>query len=244
MSTNSIPEINLARLKNEVHVQFHETILSLINKKGAANLPFEKMVTPYKKAFDYETEALLIIMKSETTAKISEQDRVRDSIYRGFSDTVKGFRNHFKADMRNAANLLWSLFDHYGNICIKTLDAETAAINDFLREFSRPEIKDAAAKLNVLDWTASLNQENFTFQELMMERYSEATLTTTSRMKTSRLETDKYYRAIVANVNNQILMGDTYKAFDDFVVELRVIVARFKNILAQEMGRKNSLSDK
>ena len=72
----------------------------------------------------------------------------------------------------------------------------------------------------------------------MMRRYNEPTGKTTYRMKTTRVETDKYYRAITAHLENQVLTGNNDANMDNFLIELNAIVKRFKNILAQQFGKK------
>ena len=231
--------IQFSRMKNEVHAQFHETVNSLIVKIGAATLAIELLYALFKQALDNELESLNIIRKSDLTAKISEQDRVRDAIFRGCSDTVKNFRNHFDDDMREAANRLWNIFLHYGNVTQKPFDAETAAINDILREFERAENAAAIEKLSLGEWVTKLADENAKFHDLMMERYGESLEKTPYRMKTARRETDKYYRAIVAELENQLMIGKM-NADNGFIIELNAIVSRFKGILAQEFGRKKN----
>ena len=234
----NITPINLSRLKNEQHAQFHESVHTLIEKVTPDTLGIAAFQPLYRKAFNNELEALAIIVKSELTAQISEQDRVRDQIFRGFSDTVKGFRNHFDPAVREAANRLWNVFLHYGNIAQKPLDAQTAATNDILREFARADLQQAIDQLQVQDWCAQLDEENQKFHQLMMQRYNEPTGKTTYRMKTARVETDKFYRAITAHWENQVLTGANDQVMDDFLTELNAIIKRFKNILAQQFGKK------
>jgi hypothetical protein len=205
-------------------------------------LEFEPLYNLYKSAFNNELEALDIILKSELTPQITEQDSLRDSLYRGFSDTVKGFRNHFDEAYRTSANKLWNIFLHYGNVAQKTLDAETAAINDLIREFKQPDLAKAVEFLKLNEWLNKLDAENARFQQLMMERYAESTSKTTYRMKTARLETDKYYRAIVAHLENKVLLDVNHNnaKLKECVTELNAIIGRYKSILAQEFGRKNN----
>ena len=163
-----IINIMLSRLQNERHAQFHENVHTFIDKVTPETLGITAFHPLYRQAFDNELESLDFIRKSETTGQISEQDRVRDNIFRGFSDTVKGFRNHFDPDMREAANRLWNVFLHYGNIAQKPLDAQTAATNDILREFARPDLQQAIDKLQVQDWCTKMDEENQKFHQLMM----------------------------------------------------------------------------
>ena len=233
--------INLSRQKNEVHAQFHETVVMLIENVTPSALGIEALYQFYRPAFNNELDALDIITKSEFTEQISEQDRVRDSIFRGFSDAVKSYRNHFDATYRVAANKLWNVFLHYGNIAGKTLDAQTATVNDILREFQKPELVDALNILQLNEWKDKMDEENQKFQQLMMDRYNEAVGKTTFRMQTARVETDKYYRAILADLNNKLLIGNNDQVFNDFIIELNAIIKRYKDILAQEFGRKNKI---
>ena len=236
---NAISKIGFRKMRNEVHAQFHENSNTLIGNLEPTELPFQKLIVAYKQTFDHESEALLIDTKSEKTAEIVEQDRVRDSIFRGFTDTVKGLRNHYDTEIRVGANRLWnSIFLHYGNITTKTYDAETAAINDFLREIKRPEFVVVTNKLKVQDWVAKLEEENNKFHTLMMERYCEVTERTVYRMKTARVETDKFYRAIVSSVEAEVLLGNVTETLTHFITELNAIIHRFKSIMAQEQGKK------
>ena len=237
-----IVPINIARLKNELHAQFHENVLILVEKSTAAALEIEIKYAAYKKALENELQALLIIRKSELTAKIAEQDHIRDGVFRGFSDAVKSFRNHFDADVRMAANLLWNVFLHYGNITQKTFNAQTAATNDLLREFERPDLTAAINVLNVNDWVEKVREDNQKFNDLIMQRNDELSERTTFRMNTARLETDKYYRVITSHFDNIATMDESNERINDFVSKLNLLIKQYKNILAQEFGRKNKIS--
>jgi len=243
----NIISISLTRMTNEVHVQFHVSVATLMERLDLPTMGLEPLCNLYKQTLANEQEALLIITKSERTTLISVQDRVRDAIFRGLSDTVKGLRNHFDAQMRNDANRLWAVFLHYGNITVKTFDAQTAATSDMLREFKRPELQQAIVNLKLTDWVEKLDEENQKFHQLMMLRYNEPVGQTTFRMKTARKETDKYYRAITAHVDNLLLTGNNEPAMNDiadFVTELNAIIRRFKNIMAQQLGKKAEKNEK
>jgi len=249
--------VNLARMKNETHAQFHENVNSLVEATIATAIEepttestamlfgMKELYILYNAAFKNELESLSVIIKSELTQKISEQDQVRDEVFRGLSQTVKAYRNHFDPTLRVAANKLWEVFLHYGDIAKKTLDAQTAAVNDILREFDeRPELHLALKELQLLEWKDKLEEENKIFHKLMLERYGETVGRTTLRMKNTRVETDKYYRALVAALENYILIGNNTPEFNKFVADLNNIIKRFKDLMAQEFGRKNAKAKK
>ena len=236
----SITLINLSKLKSETHVQFNENVLTLMATTTPKSLKIESLYPLYRTAFDNELEAFNFVTKSDFTVQITQQDQIRDSIYRGFYDNVKSYRNHYDAAYRVEANLLWDVLLRYGNLGGKTLDNQTAAVNDLIRELQKPKLAAALTTLQLDGWVTRLEIENSTFHTLMMQRYNEPTNKTAHRMKNTRVETDRYYRAIVANIENQVLAGENKTVLANFLTELNSIVRRFKNILAQEYGRKNA----
>jgi hypothetical protein len=236
-----ITSIRISNLKNETHVQFHENIDGTVVKFNPDALGLRFLYDPYKTALNNETSALDFIVKNAVTVQINEQDRKRDATFRGFSDTVRGAQNHFDPECVKAANLLHSIFKHYGNIAKKTFDDETAAINDLVRELNLPANAQALALLNLRPWCDKLVEENTRFAALMTERYVETAGKTPFRMKTARVETDKYYHAIVAQIENQALGGIAVN--EAFVKELNAIIERFKRILTQETAERKSKDD-
>ena len=233
--------INFARLKNENHAQFHESVASLIERATPEAMQIEPLYNLYRQALDNELESLSVIVRSDMTDRITEQDAVRDSVYRYFSNTVKNFRNHYDAQYRVAANLLWKVFLHYGDVTRKSLDAQTAATNDIIREFEqRPELAEALTTLNLNNLKNKVAEENAKFHNLMLDRYSETTGRTTHRMKNTRVETDRYYRFIVAELEKQLMLGNTTSEFTKLTADINSAVKRHKDILAAEFGRRNT----
>lgn len=238
---NKIMTIKLSRLINEKHVQFHENVNSIIEQTTAQTLGIADLYTLYQTALTNERDSLAVIVRSELTPKIVEQDALRDDVFNVFKRTAKNYRDHYDADYRVAANLLWKIFLHYGDVCGKAMDAETAAINDMLREFdARQDLNEALLTLNLISWKEKLAEVNNNFHKLMLERYSETAGRTNLRMKETRGETDKIYHFIVNELEKQILLCNNNSAFNKFIEELNSIIKRFKDGLAQEFGRKNA----
>jgi hypothetical protein len=231
-----ISTISTQRLKNETHVQFNESADSVFIKFDPQALGINPWYVPFKSALNDEIETLDIITKSEFTKKIHEQDGIRDDIFRGFWDSVKGATNHFDPQRREAAGMILNIFKHYGNITRKSLDDETAAINDLNRELETPANAEALTLLGMAEWKNKLVDENATFTRLMAKRYSEAAEKTSLRMRTARSKTDIFYHAITTQLENQHLAGI---AIDEaFLKEINRVIERFKNILAQEIAER------
>ncbi|MDR2804469.1 MAG: DUF6261 family protein [Dysgonamonadaceae bacterium] len=230
--------IDLYGLKNETHAEFNENVnrIFIKYKYNLQALSIQALYDRYQTAFSHELEALDYIRGSEITKKILRQDHERNTIYRGLVDTVSAALRHFNPDLRGAARLIENVVKHYGNISKKTFDNETSAIDNLLRELQSPEIASAANQIGLTPWKDKLAQENMLFKQLMMERYVETAGKTSYRMKTVRVETDRYYHAIVNQLENNALAGIAVN--EAFVKELNAVIERFKHILAKESGER------
>jgi hypothetical protein len=233
---NLIVRINFNDLRNETHVELHESIAPVFVKYPPAQLGIEPQYAEYRPLLDTEINTLDIVRKSERTSEIEDQDHKRDSILRGFADGVKSNLHHFDPAKQEAARKVEVILEHYGNIAAKTLDQETAAIDDLLRELGTSEHSALIAALGLGDWLVELNTENERFKALMQERYEEAAQRPTTRMKTARTAVDKAWRAIVDRIEALALVNGVAD-YEAFVRELNAILERYKNLLAQHQGR-------
>jgi hypothetical protein len=238
-------------MRNEVHVEFHETVHTLIGTTTPAALNIVPQYSVYTTAYGKEVSLLDIVRKSEYTEEIWEQDHKRDTIYRGLADAIKSALNHFNANKSKAAEQLDLIFQSYGNIAQKPLDEATAAIDDLLRElgYDRDAVTPSANNagtpmaaimtLGLLDWLDELYTDNQQLKTLMEARYNEIAHRPGEQMRHARTEVDKAYHDIVAHIEALILIqGES--AYADFVDQLNAIVARYKHILAQQAGARKA----
>jgi hypothetical protein len=236
-----ILSIYLHRLKNESHAQFNRIVNEVWTKYGIDQLGIAALHRLYVLALNNEMEALDFIRGSSITVKITDQDHKRDLAYRGFCDTLKGATHHFDLEHQEAANLILNHTKHYGNIARKSLDDETIALDKLLSELREPVYWAALSLLGLQSWIDKLQEENDLFSKLMTERYIETANKTSNRMREARIETDKYYHAIVNHVENQWLTGD--RANEACIKEWNAVIERFKHILAQETAERKNSSD-
>jgi hypothetical protein len=234
-----IIRLDFVLLRNETHVEFNENVKRIIIKYNPEALDIFPQYVVYKTALGEEISALDIILKSEYTEKISEQDHRRDSIFRGFADAVKSSLNHFDPEKREAAAKIEVVVEHYGNITNKTYDEETAAIDDLLRELASGDYPSVVNVLRINDWLTQLNIENQKFKDLMTERYEEVSQRPAVRMRTARTETDKALHSIIYRIEALALVNGI-DAYEPFIKELNAVLERYKNIQAQEQGRRKA----
>jgi hypothetical protein len=206
-------------------------------------LGIASLYAEYKLLLEEEISSLDVIRKSERTVDLEDQDRKRDSLFRGFDDAVKSNLNHFAAAKQEAARRVQAILDHYGNIAAKPLDQETAAIDDLLRELATSDHAALIATLGLGDWLVELKAENQLFKKLMQERYEETAQRPTIHMRPARMALDKALRAMLNRVEALVEVNGIAN-YEAFIRELNAIMERHKNMLAQRQGRNKKSMDK
>jgi hypothetical protein len=231
---NLIIRFRYEHLRNEAHVEYNETVSGLITKYNPQGIQIQSAA--YKSSLNDEVSVLDVIRKSEYTIEISDQDHVRDEIFRGFDEAVQSACHHFDLNKRKSAEKIDVVLEHYGNIAAKTFDQETAAIDDLLRELNDNYSADITL-LGLNDWLTQLAAENRKFKQLMSERYTEAAQRPKTRMKSARAETDKAFRSML-DMLEALLKVNGVDAYMPFINELNAVSERYKNQIAQAAGRR------
>jgi hypothetical protein len=236
-----IIRLDYKSLRNEAHVELHETADTIIVRNNPQTLGIAALYDEYKPLLDAEVSLLDVIRKSGYTDEIKEADHRRDMLFRGFADAVKSALNHFDSAKREAARRIEIVLNNYGNIAAKTLDQETAAIDDLQRELGGGEYPALVDSLALADWLVQLDAENQTFKTLMMARYGETSLRPTTRMKAARKNTDAAFRNIIDRIEALATVNGVAQ-YEPFIRELNAVIERYKNILAAEAGRRKKES--
>jgi hypothetical protein len=236
-----ITRFDYSYLRNETHVGFHTSVNALFVEYTPETLGIETLYPAYRSLFNEEVEALDVIRRSGLTMDIAAQDRVRGRLYRGFSNAVKGYRNHFDPAKRQAAEKLKIVLKHYGNIARKALDDETVAIEDLQRELVKPENAVHVSALGLGEWLGQLVQANRQLDGLMINRYEETAKRPHAPMRGIRKELDRQFRLILDLLE---LKAHSYPESNRaFLSELNAVMQRHKDVLAQEAGRRHQIKD-
>jgi hypothetical protein len=235
-------KIHLEHLRNKTHVEYHETISRLIEKFNPDTLGIRPQYDVYISLLSDEISVLDIILKSELTDEIYAQDHVRDSVFRGFSDALKSALNHYDEVKRTAAYKIEVIIDHYGNITVLTLDEETAAYDDLIRELKTETNTNLLMTLGLIDWIPELSKANDKFKDLMTKRYEEVAQRPSVRMKEIRTTINKEFRNMIDQLEALIKVKGM-AGYEDFVKEINAVTERYKRILAQEGGNRNKTTD-
>lgn len=217
---------NYSNLVNEDHVDYHETLIGVFSEFNVNSLGIESFYVEYKKAFTDEVGLLDEIRASEYTEKMSEQDKVRDDIFHGLVNVIKGNTMHYLPDMRVHAKRLAFVLDGYGNIAKKTQSRETAAIDDLVRELRNTRSAELTA-LRLNDWVNALETENTKYKNLRNLRYTEKIEKPELTMSNARLIVDRLFRSILDYLEASILYFNG-NVPQEFIKKINVVSEKYK----------------
>jgi hypothetical protein len=220
-----IKNIRLLHLRNEEHFQFITEVKDLISAVGADALKIAAQYAVFLPRYADEDEALKKIVKSATTADIEANDSVRDTTFRGLADTCKAALNHYDPETAAAARRLQVVFDTYGNVAAKSINAETAAIYNLLQELNGSYAADVNT-IGLTGWVTKLAADNSALEALVKARNNENAAKTHLRMKECRAETDNAYHEIVRRINALIVV-DGEAAYTVFVNRLNEYIDKY-----------------
>jgi hypothetical protein len=215
----NIIDFHLAHLRNEEHFQFQTDFKELVETNNPITMNIAVAFASYLAVYNDESIALDVIRKSAISDEIAQADTVRDSTFRGFSDSVQSASRHFNIGVKQAAMRLQVVLGHYGNIATKPYDEETAAIDSLVNDLNTTYAADVTAITGLSEWVAELKANNDAFDNLKKNRYTEASSKTMLRMKEVRLQADAAYHTVTERINSLIIVnGET--GYTSFVNEL------------------------
>jgi len=229
-----IQKIDLSKLRNEEHYQFHTDFKKLVIDSSPVSLGIEVQFQPYLPLYVDEVIALNIIRKSSVTDDLEVNDSIRDATFRGLRDAVKAAANHFKPEVKQAAYHLQKVFKHYGDLTLKPFDEETAAIYSLVADFKGSYASDAAIA-GITDWVTELKKNNDSFDTLKHKNYPEGSSKNQLRMKEVRTAMDTVYYSIVNHINALITVNGE-SDYLGFMNQLNQHIANYTLIYAERKG--------
>lgn len=224
----------LSRLHNDEHFQFQMSFKNLVLTFSLLAMKLGGLFSNFQLLLDNEAIALDKVLKSTLTKQMEIADNLRDETFRGFSDAVKSAHNHFRIEVRQAAERLQVLLDRYGNLAAKSDEGETGSLIALINDLNTTYAADVAI-VGLNEWVTELNANNLAFDNLKNNRYTEQTKRTQLVMKQERAKVDAVYNQMVDLINAYILVeGET--PYADFVNELNQRIVSHSNTLAIRQG--------
>ncbi|MDR1341822.1 MAG: DUF6261 family protein [Prevotellaceae bacterium] len=234
-----ITRIDLHTLKNETHARAGENLNAIFVKHNPQALGIKPLYELYRSALNKELEAFDLISRNDLAAKIADQDHARSAIFRGFISSVRIAKTHFDHRHREAAHLLYDILKRHENEEKMTFDSEVAANDSLGHVLQQSAASQAIAQLGMGGWHGKLTQENTTFAALIAERNSEIVEKIALQVRASRAATDRYYSAIVNQMENLWMVGITSSIA--FIKELNATIEQIRHAIVQEAGKQRAI---
>jgi len=236
-----ILKLDLSRLRNEEHYNYHSEVNALVQRFTAEALGIQSKYPAYEAAFAAEGEVLDVVQKSIFTGPIAEADQRRDSLVAGIERTIAGALLHFSEDVREAARRLKIVFNSFGDIRNKGYNEETAAIKTLVADLETTHDADVAS-VGITDWVAELKTANTAFETLINERYTAEAAKDPLKMKDARRQLDEAYREVTRLLDALVLVNGT-EAYEAFIKELNKRIEKYTTIADQRQGRNKKEED-
>ena len=233
-----INDLYKARLRNDEHFMFNTEFRDMLAKAAAIKAKVLPQFDAYGALLDREDEGLKKITKSALTAKIHEEDKIRDDLYTGMTELTAAMLRHPLENRREAAKRLKIVFDTYGHISKKTLNEQTSAVINILQELKGAYAADAQT-IGLNDYIPLLESHNDALEALVKGRYDETAAKTDVVIKDVRLKVDAAYEDITARVNAlELLEGG--ELYENFIKTFNAVVAKYSAIINARLGRKHN----
>ena len=232
-----IKSIEKGRLRNDEHFMFNTEFRDLLDKAAALKAKVQAQFDAHAALLNKEDEGLKKITKSALTAKIHDEDKIRDDLYTGMTELTAAMLRHPLENRREAAKRLKILFDTYGYISKKTLNEQTSAGINILQELKGAYAADAQA-IGLTDYIPLFESHNDALEALVKERYDEAAAKTDVVIRDARVKVDAAYEDIVARINAiELLEGG--ELCENFIRTFNVVVGKYHAIINTRTGRKH-----
>jgi hypothetical protein len=218
-------------MRNEEWFNFFTEFKTFVEQVSPKVLDIEALFATFLVLYAQADKSLEVLRKSSYTAEIVSLDGVRDGTYRGLTETVRAGLHHYSTPVREAAEKLEVIIEHYGNLSAKSYNEETAGIYNLLQD-----LRARTAEATVFDlsgWLNELEANNQAFETAILARNAEeAGHVADVNMLEIRRQTDRCYLDIVERLEALMLIqGDA--AFTGFVSLLNANIARYKSALSR-----------
>lgn len=194
-------KVNLRQLTQLSFFQVMSNIQIHLGKENLVTLKLESIKTVFDTKLKAYDDALKIYRKHKNSEQITELDRQRDTLIRGFQKHILAFQDFPNAEKQATAKKLDFEMGKYGkNIAKMPLQEETATITQLLQEFSQGDLSQAATLIGAKDWLDKLSEINSQFVGLHTERTEEVGTIELGQAKKTRQELQEIFTKLTKNI--------------------------------------------
>lgn len=190
--------IDLPKLRNAEYLQYMKDFAGIINLNDPATLQIDaKLAALNAKTLELE-ELFKKALANDLTRVILALDERRDNAVMGITAFLQGYSYHYEEDKKqNAQKLLAGMAIYGSGIARQNYMAETATINNLIRDFEdQPELAAAITAFGLERWIDELMEANTLFNTEYLTRTQEYGDANPDTIKSKREETNETYYAL------------------------------------------------
>jgi hypothetical protein len=224
-------------MRNEEWFNFFAEFKKFVEETSPETINIDELYALFLILYTDVDTALEVLRKSSYTSILVSLDEQRDDTFRGLTTAVESAAHHFDPAMKEAADTLKPLWNHYGNLAVRPFNEETAAIVNFIQEL-RGKFAPAIQTLGLTGWVDELERRNIAFETTVLERNRENADKPDLHVLDLRRKINRCYLDMIERIEAQILLqGD--ELFANFVKTLNANIDRYLAVLNRRKGIKN-----
>ena len=233
-------KIPLRLLPNETLFSFTTENGEYFTKYNPETLGIAEYMPDYNASLTAFRNSLEPIEKSADTERIAKADEDFNESYRALSGYVKSCLLHYSVTVRRAAENLSPVFAKYGNIGRNPYSKELGMSKNLRQELSERE--DDVKAMGLTPWINAHAAKAEVLDELIKARTYKDSKKVRVRTIDARRQLEAIHKKIVDRLDAMInIHGENY--VEGFVAEYNAHATRYKNALAQHLGRLHKKSD-
>jgi hypothetical protein len=226
-------------MKNERWFNYHLEFDGIVVKWTPDVLGIVALYTGYKAKLGQADLLLEQPAKSFLSGEIETADNLRDEDIKGLKMAVRSFLKSSDPEKKKSATKVMITFDKYGNFDKLDYAAEGGAVYNFLQDMKGKHSADIAT-LGLGQWITDLETHNSQTTALLTERDAERTDKPDGKLVTVRKEVDAIFGNMIKTIEVNIVNNPATHGLDEFVKEVNVLSKRYKDLAAQQQGRKKN----
>lgn len=213
-----VKSINLGKARFMDFYQVMSLVISFLSKEDLVALNLAQEAGAFKTVFDILEKALKQAQKTGITDDIIAADDERDSIYIGFTGSLRNMTRFPDAEIAQSAAKLLLITDKYGNDVARLPQSEeTGVLKNIVAELRSSENAALLQKAMQTMWVDKLELSNNKFDNLYVNRNEKESEFISGLTRTERANTQSAFEKLVRAIEaNAYLKGEAaYKALAD-----------------------------
>jgi len=213
-----VKSINLGKARFMDFYQVMSLVISFLSKEDLVALNLAQEAGAFKTVFDILEKALKQAQKTGITDDIIAADDERDSVYTGFTGSLRSMTRFPDAEIAQSAAKLLLITDKYGNDVARLPQREeTGVLKNIVAELRSSENAPLLQKAMQTMWVDKLELSNNKFDNLYVNRNEKESEFISGLTRTERANTQSAFEKLVRAIEaNAYLKGEAaYKALAD-----------------------------